>query len=87
MDKEILRKVCFILNTKSFECQQELLYDIDRLIKTHESKSNLNKFISEVNTKLVESSFSNDFLKDIFELTSDEISHIFLCYFKYKQNL
>lgn len=89
MNEEILQKVCLIINTKPFECQQELLCDIDRLIETHD-ESNLNKFINDINDRFINEdsiSFSNSFLKEIFDLTSEEISYIVLCYFKHKQNL
>ncbi|GEM_PF-5852967 len=86
VNQEILEKVCLILNTKEFEASEELLSELDRIIAGSNKTTKLDNFIDDINNKFGDRiSFSNEFMADIYNLSSEELTFIFHTYFKYKE--
>lgn len=85
---EIISKTVYILNNLEFNATEELLQNIDRLIEYWQPKSELDQFIESVNNQLANNtSYSNDFLIDIFDMPLEEGVILFSTYLKYKNKL
>lgn len=85
---EIISKTVYILNNLEFNATEELLQNIDRLIEYWQPKSELDQFIESVNDQLANNtSYSNDFLIDIFDMPLEEGVILFSTYLKYKNKL